>query len=290
MPRTLVTLLACSLSVAPIVVHARPEAGAAATGQAQPEFDKAAFRAEYMKGVTLRKAGAFAEAARVWRSSARHMPETPGNRDHRAGLYNQIAEAFVAAAGRVENAELLQEAVATLDYYISGFEAAYPGEAASPEVVAARAELQRRLTALEARRPPPPVETERAPAPAPTPTPTVEARRPGRGLQIAGGVGFGLGAIVWLATLPAGYGKVNDAYAAYLNAGCDQTNASECGGLGDDYRAGERQAVAGWVTGSLLLAAGLSMFVVGTVRRSGRSTVTPTASATSIGLTWQGRF
>lgn len=291
MPRILVALLTCSLSVAPIAVHARPKAGAATSRQAEPDFDRAAFSAEYKQGDAAREAGRFAEAARLWLSAARHMPETRTHRDDRAGLFNDIAAAFLRANEQAEDEALLREAVDSLEHYISGFEAAYPGEAVDPEIVAVRAELQRRLTALKEARRPPPAVVDPEPAPRPVATPVADEPRPGRGLQIAGGLGLGLGAVVWLATLPAGYGKVKDIRAGQIEAGCHEgSTESVCvqGEAGvDDNRT---QVISGWVTGSLLLAAGLSMLVAGTLRRSGRSTVTPTASSTSIGLTWQGRF
>jgi hypothetical protein len=291
MPRTLVLLLVCSLSVAPVVVHARPKADAVASGQAEPGFDRAAFSAEFLAGQTAKEAGKFADAARLWHSAARHMPETRKDQNNRAGLYTRIAGAFVAASERAEDEALLREAVAALDSYIAGFGAAYPGEAVALEVTTARAELQRRLAALEeARRPPPPVIVGPEPPPAPPP-PTPDERRQGRVLQGAGGIVFSVGTIVWLATLPVAYGKMKDAGIVYGSAGCSRTSTeNECVQAQEDNDAATRRATTGWVTGSLLLAAGVSMFVVGSVRRSNRSTVTPAVSATSIGLTWQGRF
>lgn len=293
MPRTLVLLLVCSLSVAPVVVHARPKVGAVASGHAEPVVDQAALLTEYKAGLDAHDAGRFADAARLWHSAARHLPETRKYQPERARLYNKIADEFVAASERAEDEVLLREAVAALDSYIAGFGAAYPGEAVAPEISAARAALQQRLAALEeARRPPPPVAV--APASMPTPAPTPDERRQGRVLQGAGGIVFSVGTIVWLATLPVAYGKKKGAEVVNDLAGCSPTSSeSECVQAREDYGAATRRATTGWVTGSLLLAAGVSMFVVGTVRRSNRSnrsTVTPAVSATSIGLTWQGRF
>ena len=292
MPRTLALLLVCSLSVAPVVVHARPQADAVASGQAEPVVDQAALLTEYKAGQDAHDAGNFADAARLWHSAARHLPETRRYQPDRAGLYKNIADDFVAASEQSEDEALLREAVAALDSYIAGFGAAYPGEAVVPEVTMARVELQRRLAALEeARRPPPPVVV--APAPMPAPAPASDERRQGRVLQGAGGIVFSVGTIVWLATLPVAYGKKKGAEVVNDLAGCSPTSSeSECVQAREDYGAATRRATTGWVTGSLLLAAGVSMFVVGTVRRSNRSksTVTPAVSATSIGLTWQGRF
>ncbi len=289
MPRTLALLLVCSLSVAPVVVHARPQADAVASGQAEPVVDQAALLTEYKAGQDAHDAGNFADAARLWHSAARHLPETRRYQPDRAGLYKNIADDFVAASEQSEDEALLREAVAALDSYIAGFGAAYPGEAVVPEVTMARVELQRRLAALEeARRPPPPVVV--APAPMPAPAPASDERRQGRVLQGAGGIVFSVGTIVWLATLPVAYGKIDTARAAYEKAGCSETSPENaCVQARELNETGERRATTGWVTGSLLLAAGVSMFVVGTVRRS-KSTVTPAVSATSIGLTWQGRF
>lgn len=289
MPRTFVLLLVCSLSVAPVVVHARPKADAVASGQAEPVVDQAALLTEYKAGQEAHDTGRFADAARLWHSAARLLPETRKYQADRAGLYRHIAEAFVAASERADDEALLREAVAALDSYIAGFGAAYPGEAVVSEVTTARAELQRRMAVLEeARRPPPPVVV--APTPMPAPTPTPDERRQGRVLQGAGGIVFSVGTIVWLATLPVAYGKKKDAEVANDLAGCSPTSSeNECVQAREDYGAATRRATTGWVTGSLLLAAGVSMFVVGTVRRF-KSTVTPAVSATSIGLTWQGRF
>lgn len=284
MPRTPVLLLVCALIAAPVGADARPKA--AATRGAEPAFDQAAFSVDFAAADAAHDAGRFADAARLRHSAARHVPEAEQHKDSRAALYRDIAGDFVAASEQVEDEALLREAVATLDEYIAGFSAAYPGEAVSPIVTAAREELQRRLAALQAaRRPPPPVFVAPAPAPVTRPGPG-----PGRGMQIAGGLGFGVGAIVWLATLPAGYRRVHDASNTLWSAGCSTApTESLCVQANGDYGAAKRLATTGWAVGSLFLAAGVTMFVVGTVRRS-RSTVAPAISATSLGLTWQGRF
>lgn len=273
MIRTSVLSLAYALVAAPVDADARPET--AATRRAEPAFDQVAFAVDYAAADAAHDAGRFADAARLRHSAASHVPETQLRRADRAALYKDIADDFVAASRQVEDEALLREAVATLDGYVTGFEAAYPGETVSPAVTAAREELQQRLAAFEAARRPPHLPVVVAPAPAPASAPAPDTRpapRPGRGLQIAGGLGFGAGVVVWLATLPAGYRVMH--------------NTQNDG----DYYAAERLVTIGWATGSLFLAAGVSMFVAGTVRRSGRTSVVPAVGATSLGLTWQGRF
>lgn len=278
--RRVVVVAVALASLRPAAVPASP----AEHGAADPAFDALVLQADEQAG-----RGDFVSAARSWTEAARHL--SPGDRDNRRNLYDDIAEAYekaVAADGAV-----VAEAVRTLDDYAARFKSAFPGEALDAKGV----QIHEKLRALVPKPAEPAAEVlmptpARPPQPHVEPTPPPSTTRPWKGLAIAGGVTTGLG-VGMLGMFAGGY-----AYAKMRERQFDDP-ANECdvndiqGRCADIDRLGRRAeafARAGLVSASVLLTTGVTLLVVALRRKASGRTLAPVLSPTMAGLAWQQRF
>jgi hypothetical protein len=269
---------------------ASPAAPAAGSGPvAEPAAaDLAGFEAGFQAGQVLFDAGAYLEAARTWSAAAVKLPETPDHRANRAAIHEYLADAYERALTPEDREGAAQEALARLDRYALEFAAAYPGEAVSERIEAARQRLRARVEAAAA------AQVVEAPAPAdsPAPAPTPPPGKPWRGLTIAGGVAVGAGAAM-LALLVAGAVRARSFERGFDDParGCSlATPQGDCATLYSDGKAADAMATAGLIAAPVLLGAGVAMLVVGARRKRAATAFTPLLGRGLVGLGWQRRF
>ena len=217
------------------------------------------------EGQRRRSAGDLDGAIAAWQQAIAALPVTQATAHRRAGL------ALAIATGHAE-AERLVQAIAVLDAYLAGLDPTDDEHRVAVEQ--RRAELAARL----------------APTPAAARPPAPQTPRSDRRLAIAGGVGFGLGAVglgVLGAGLLAGARADRDLAAAVDLPGDDPRRAPRKGAATDRGVQANRLAIAGGVVGGVLVLAGLALTIAGVVRRPSSRRVGFIPRLAAGGLRWR---
>lgn len=287
MRRSVTTLVtACALIAGP--VHAAP---ARAGKPGNDSMVMAAFEQGFKEGQALYDAGKSLAAARRWVAAADLLMEKTAYRDQRAGIYDYIVDAFMA--GLKDGGDLgdLREAYAAIDAYCEGYTRAYGTETPlSPNIARARLELKNRLEAAEARATKTPaIAAVPVPAAEPAPAPT-EPDRPWRPLVISGAVVTGVAGLSFTAALiggAAGLGLTED-----YDSTCYKNDPSPaCTDLFARGQASNGLAITGTIIGTVLLATGVPLMVIGLRRgKQQRHALRPLMSPSFVGLGLHGRF
>lgn len=266
--------------------------GPTARGAAAPAPEVAAFEASYAEGEEQFDRGDFRGAAATWSEAARKLPEAPQNRANRVAIHEYIADAYTRALADGDDLAMLRDGLAVLDEYAAAFTAAYPGEALSPKIEAARTNFRGRIAEAEKSAAPTP---EREPELAPVPEPGAPAPppRPWKGLAAAGGVTLGAG-VAMLAMFGVGFSRAKSRERAFDDPANACALHMPVGVCQDIYSAGKRAeavAVAGLVLAPLLIGAGSAMLAVAVRRRAKQaSTLSPVFGRGLVGLTWIREF
>lgn len=256
--------------------------------------DAARFEASFHAGQAKYDAGDFLAAARIWREAAGALPRTAEHRANDEAIHEYLADAYDNALQVAEDPAVLREALTVLDEYAAQFAAAFPGEALSPRVAAARDNFRERLQALEAaaKPPPPPPASPVTEPPSPPPERAVRASRPWRPLAIGSGVAFAGGAAM-LGVFIASYVRLERQEDAFEMSRCNvDTLVGACADYYRDGKSANASAVAGTILAPVLVGAGIGMLVVALKRKRAaeRLAFRPLLGRGMAGLSWQTRF
>ena len=281
--------LAACLTIAALVaapVHAAPPK--------QDPAALAAFETGFKEGQALLDKGQPRAAAQRWKAAADLLPETTANRDMRAGICEYIADAYAAALADSGDLELTREASTALTDYSDGHTRAYGTETPiNPKLTAAQQEFaERRATAEAAAGPvardvPPPVVT---PTPVDSPPPSRPATRPWKPLVISGGVLLGVGALSFAGAALGGLQGLQT--SKEYDDLCNKDDPSApCKALYADGKQANLLLGAGLVFGTLLVAAGVPLLVIGVKRKQApQQALRPSLGPTHVGLQFNLRF
>lgn len=246
-----------------------------------PPTPEARFEEGFKAGQDLYEARRYLEAARTWVDAASRLPEVTANREHRAAIFEYIADAYLRGLPTKDRAFVLREAIDALDAYCDGFRHAYGAETPiNPKVLQVQYELRRQLE--EHPEPGAPVE--------PAWTPPPPEARPWKGLVVGGGVlaGFGAGAAIFAGVMGARGDRLEADFEA---AKCSlHTPTPSCSDLIAQGRAANKLAIGGAIVAPLALGGGVALLLVGARRKSAtRYSLAPVFTPTYAGvsLTWK---
>jgi len=287
--RGLIALAFASSLLQPGVPLAAP---AAKQKQKQTGPDLAAVDRAFRFGQDEFDAGRYLDAARVWESAAKQLPETEEHRENRQTIHEQIADAYEKAIAAEMNEDVLRQGLTLLDAYAEAFTAAHPSASPSEPVTQTRLGFRSRLKEF-ARQRQQLANPAEPPAPGlPQPPRTRSAPRPGKGLAIGGGVAIGGGAAM-LGLFAAGFVRAKAAQTKFddpANACVLAAPAANCQDILSQGKTANGIAVAGLVAAPLLLGAGIALLVIASRRKSKTTALAPLLSPNMAGVIWQRRF
>lgn len=290
--RTISIVLASALSFAPThVVAAAPAAEPAVPADALAEA-----KAWHLEADAKYNTADYDGAITAWEKAFAALPRTQDANTYRSLIYYNIAaarEKLFALRGDVEHLKqakiLLQQFEASIDETYSG--APEQGEEERARVQEKLVRIEGLIAEATAEDPPatppepgPPVDPE------PVRTPPTDVTQPGgdsgRSLLIAGGVLAGLGVLAgagMTAALLIGR-KANDI------DGIEEQELAKRKAIFDRGRRANAGAIAGGVLGTVLVAAGVALLVVGAKRKARATAMAPLVGRSVAGVVFIGRF
>lgn len=258
-----------------------------------PADDLVAFDRGFREGQEQFNHGEYLPAARTWAAAATRLHESPDNKDNRAAVHDYIAEAYRKSVRNGAGEDIVREGLAVLSAYADEFAAAYPGETASPQVIAARDEFRAKLAAAEAARRPVEAPVEAPPVEASRPVEAPPPAKPWKPLTIAGGAVLGVG-VATLGLFVGGLVRARQTERQYDDPRYDCPPSNPTGSCAEIDRYGRSMstvATVSLIAAPLLLGAGAAMLAIGLKRRAaGNVSVAPLLGPRSAGLVWELRF